>query len=201
MRLHAKLLGNNPFCTCLIWLVYCTFTCTERVKYTLCMGSLLLNQDQTDASFLSLLQKIHVVPTTRTAESGPQVPKASCSTWVWLHLSLESCWMSIFSHPVQISQYGTILHLRCIPHSQQQTTRTMVNGKERKPQRNKTEKDARGLTRVYFLSYHSLKLLSNSIKKRQNRSIPSRRLLRTISYPQLNFNALFHKHNICYLFQ
>lgn len=43
---------------------------------------------------------------------------------------------------------------------------------KRKPQTNKTEKDARVLTSVYFLSYHSLKLLSNSIKKRQNRSIP-----------------------------
>lgn len=151
--------------------------------------------------FLSLLQKIHVVSfKSQQPELQKLVPK--CQKVPTEHRSdytspVQTCWMSIFSHPMQISQYGTILHLRCTPHSQQQTTRTMANGKERKPQRNKTEKDARVLTRVYFLSYHSLKLLSNSIKKRQNRSIPSRHLLRTISYPQLNFNALFHKHNIC----
>lgn len=68
---------------------------------------------------------------------------------------------------------------------------------KRKPQTNKTEKNARVLTSVYFLSYHSLKLLSNSIKKKTKYKYSSRHLLRTVSYSQLNFNALFHKRNIC----
>lgn len=123
--------------------------------------------------FLSFLQhslSFIYTPANSTAETGPQVPKVSYRTGSENASPVQSCGMSIFSHPVQILQYGTILHLWCNPYSQQQITRIMVNGKNKTT--NKTEKDARVLTSVYFLSYHSLKLLSNSIKKRQNRSIP-----------------------------
>lgn len=50
----------------------------------------------------------------------------------------QSCRMSIFSHPVQISQYGTILHLRC--DSQQQITRITVNGKKKTTNKQNTER-------------------------------------------------------------
>lgn len=74
---------------------------------------------------------------------------------------VQSCRMSIFSHPVQISQYGTILHLRC--HPWQQITRIMVNGKKKTTNKQNRER-CQVLTSVYFLSYHSLKLLPNAIK-------------------------------------
>lgn len=121
--------------------------------------------------FLSFLQKSHIVSfTSQQPALQKLVPK--CQKIPTEHGSkyaspVQSCRMSIFSHPVQISQYGTILHLRCNPYSRQQITRIMVNGKKKTT--NKQNRDARVLTSVYFLSYHSLKLLSNSIKKRQNR--------------------------------
>lgn len=69
------------------------------------------------------------VPMISTAETGPQLQQDSSRTWVERCLSpVQSCWMSTLSHPVQISHYGTILHLQCNPHSQPQITRIMVNG-------------------------------------------------------------------------
>lgn len=210
MRLHAKLLGNNPFCIFPIWLVYCTFKRTERIKYTLwtaliskqfgkcrVVGTVLLSLGLMDA----VCQRLHI-PTTRTAETVSKCQKIPTEHGAEYVSPVQSYRMSIFSHPVQISQYGTILHLQW--DSWQQITRIMVNCKKKTtrktPKTNKqkrTEKDARVLTSVYFLSYHSLKLLPDSILKKPKYKYSSRHLLRTVSYPQLNFNALLHKHNIC----
>lgn len=44
---------------------------------------------------------------------------------------VQSVEMSTFSHPAQVSQHGTILHLQRNPHSQHQITRIMVNGNKR----------------------------------------------------------------------
>lgn len=105
-------------------------------------------------------QLLHI-PTTRTAETGLQVPKDPYGTGGWTSSPVQSCRMSIFSHPVQISQYGTILHLRC--DARQQITRIMVNGKKKTTNKQNRER-CQVLTSVYFLSYHSLKLLPNAIK-------------------------------------
>lgn len=108
----------------------------------------------------AVCQLLHI-PTTRTAETGLQVPKDPYRTGGWTSSPVQSCRMSIFSHPVQISQYGTILHLRC--DSRQQITRIMVNGKKKTTNKQNRER-CQVLTSVYFLSYHSLKLLPNAIK-------------------------------------
>lgn len=70
-----------------------------------------------------LVSKCHKIPTEHGAEHASPV---------------QSCRMSIFSHPVQISQYGTILHLRC--NSWQQITRIMVNGKKKTTNKRNREK-------------------------------------------------------------
>ena len=85
--------------------------------------------------FLSFLQKSHIVSfTSQQPVLQTLVPK--CQKIPTEHGSkyaspAQSCRMSIFSYPVQISQYGTILHLQCNPYSQQQITRIMVNGKKK----------------------------------------------------------------------
>lgn len=61
-----------------------------------------------------LLSKCQKIPTEHGAEHASPV---------------QSCRTSIFSHPVQISQYDTILHLQS--DSRQQITRIMVNGKKK----------------------------------------------------------------------
>lgn len=169
MRLHAKLLGNNPFCIFPIWLVYCTFKRTERIKYTLWTGLTQSNLENPGLWGLcysawdcrdAVCQLLHI-PTTRTAETGLQVPKDPYRTGGWTSSAVQSCRMSIFSHPVQISQYGTISHLRC--DSRQQITRIMVNGKKKTTKKQNRER-CQVLTSVYFLSYHSLKLLPNALK-------------------------------------
>lgn len=118
--------------------------------------------------FLPFLQKSHVVSFTSQQPSlqklVPKCQKIPTERGSKSASPGQSCRMSIFSHPVQISQYGTILHLWCSSYPQQQITRIMVN--EKKKTTNETEKDTRVLTNVYFLSNHSLKLLSNSIKKK-----------------------------------
>lgn len=108
----------------------------------------------------AVCQLLHI-PTPRTAETGLQVPKDPHRTGGWTSSPVQSCRMSIFSHPVQISQYGTILHLPC--DSRQQITRIMVNGKKKTTNKQNRER-CQVLTSVYFLSYHSLKLLPNAIK-------------------------------------
>lgn len=108
----------------------------------------------------AVCQLLHI-PTTRTAETGLQVPKDPYRTGAEHASPVQSCRMSIFSYPVQISQYGTILHLQC--DSRQQITRIMVNGKKKTTNKQNRER-CQVLTSVYFLSYHSLKLLPNAIK-------------------------------------
>lgn len=93
-----------------------------------------------------LVSKCQKIPTEQGAQHASPV---------------QSCRMSIFSHPVQISHYGTILHLQC--DSRQQITRIMVNGKKKTTNKQNRDK-CQVLTSVYFLSYHSLKLLPNAIK-------------------------------------
>lgn len=133
--------------------------------------------------FLSFLQRSRIVSfTSQQPVLQKLVPK--CQKIPTEHGSkyaspVQSCRMSIFSHPVQISQYGESFTPPMLPTLGGFTPLTPNNKSQelwsmekRKPRTNETEKDARVLTSVYFLSYHSLKLLSNSIKKRQNRSIP-----------------------------
>lgn len=169
MRLHAKLLGNNPFCIFPIWLVYCTFKCTERIKYTLWTG---LTSKQFGKSrvvgtlLLSLGLQGCCLPTAahpnnQNCRNWSPSAKRSLQNRGLNILSCTVLQMSIFSHPVQISQYGTILHLRC--DSRQQITRIMANGKKKTTNKQNRER-CQVLTSVYFLSYHSLKLLPNAIK-------------------------------------
>lgn len=170
MRLHAKLLGNNPFCIFPIWLVYCTFKRTERIKYTLwtgltskpfrklagLWGLCYSAQDRRDA----VCQLLHI-PTTSAAETGLLSAKRSLQN-MGLNVPLlhsPAGWASLAtlckSH--NMVQFYTS---DATPNNKSQELRSMA---KRKPQTNKTQKDARVLTSVYFLSYHSLKLLSNSI--------------------------------------
>lgn len=151
MRLHAKLLGNNPRCVFPIWLVYCTFKRTERIKYTLWTGT--TSQPFWKARAMGIL--LLSPRLYRPSSPDSSISFLFCKTHTWFHLCpshqycrnwspfatgflqnmgvsilcpVQSRWMSALSNPVQISHYGTILHLQCNPHSQPQITRIMVNG-------------------------------------------------------------------------
>lgn len=179
MRLHAKLLGNNPFCIFPIWLVYCTFKRTERIKYTLwtgttsqpfwkarAMGILLLSprlyrRSPTDCS-ISFLQNTHMISLV-SQWSELQKPVPSCTkippehgckyTSLLYSLAGWAPWATLCkSHTmVQFYTFNAIL----TPNHKPRELWSMET--------NKTENDARISTSVYLLSYHSLKLLSNSI--------------------------------------
>lgn len=144
MRRHAKLLGNNPFCIFPIWLVYCTFkrlkglnTLYEQVwlwshmenpgLWGLCYSA----RDRRDA----VCQLLHIPELQKLVSKCQKIPTEHGAE----HASpVQSCRMSIFSHRVQISHYGTILHLRC--DSWQQITRIIVNGKKKTTNKQNREK-------------------------------------------------------------
>lgn len=95
MRLHAKLLGNNPFCIFPIWLVYCTFKRTERINTLYEQVWIQSNTENPGLWGLcysvwdcrdAVCQLLHI-PTTRTAETGLQVPKVPYRTGGWTCLS------------------------------------------------------------------------------------------------------------------
>lgn len=111
-----------------------------------------------------LVSKCQKIPTEHGAEYASPV---------------QSCRMSIFSHPVQISQYGTILHLQW--DSWQQITRIMVNCKKKTTKKPpKTNKQKKNRERCQGFDKCLLSVLSQfkesyyqiQFKKRQNISIP-----------------------------
>lgn len=172
MRLHAKLLGENPFCIFPIWLVYCTFKRTERNKYTLWTG---LTSKQFGKSRVVGTLLLSLGPQGCCLPTAAHPNNQNCRNWSpSAKRSLQNMGLNI---PLLYSPAGwASLAPLCKSHNMIQfyTSNVTPDNKsqelwsmaKRKPQINKTEKDARVLTSVYFLSYHSLKLLPNSIKKK-----------------------------------
>lgn len=153
MRLHAKLWGDNLFRVFPIWLVYCTFKHTERIKYTLRTGTASQSFWKARAVGILLLSPRPY----RCSPADSCVPSLSCKTHNFIYFPfisvlwklvpkcdempaehrakhtapVQSVEMSTFSPPARVSQHGTILHLQRNPHSQHQITRIMVNGNKR----------------------------------------------------------------------
>lgn len=149
MRLHAKLLGNNPFCIFPIWLVYCTFKRTERINTLYEQVWIQSNTENPGLWGLcysvwdcrdAVCQLLHI-PTTRTAETGLQVPKVP-----YRNRGLN---MPLLYSPAGWASLATL----CKSHNMVQfyTSDATPDNKsqelwsmaKRKPQTNKTEKDAR----------------------------------------------------------
>lgn len=179
MRLHAKLWGDNLFRVFPIWLVYCTFKHTERIKYTLrtgtasrsfwkarAVGILLLSPrpyrcSPADSCVPSLSCKTHnfiYFPAISTVEAGPQVQQDACRTQGQAHCSCTICRDEHLQPPC--ASLTTWYNFTPPTQSSLPTSNHKNYGQWKQTE---LGKDAGILTSVYLLSYHSLKLLSNSI--------------------------------------